>query len=49
LTAEARTRLATRLAMSLYQKLSISPDFMANEDFIEEVDRQYKVQSKYFS
>jgi uncharacterized RDD family membrane protein YckC len=48
LTAEARSRLATRLAMSLYQKLGITPDFMPNEDFIEEVDRQYKVQSKYF-
>jgi len=49
LTPEARERLATRLALSLYQKLSVSPDFMSNEDFIEEVDRQYKVQSKYFS
>ncbi|HZS47388.1 MAG TPA: RDD family protein [Blastocatellia bacterium] len=48
LSVDARAQLATRLASTLCNRLKIDPGLMSTEDLIEEIDRQYKVQSKYF-
>src|SRR5215471_10966099 len=47
LSIDARSQLASRLASTLCQRLKVDPGVMSTEDVIEEIDRQYKVQSKY--
>ena len=47
LTAPNRTALAARLAQPLLAKLHITPDGLAHETVLEEIERQRRAQSRY--